>query len=89
MKFVFNLILVDLKITADKIAAVTTPSSSHINPNKELNTNIYLNHHQSTLSADKCCVCEKTVYAMEKIEADKKIYHKLCFKCTSCNCTLK
>jgi hypothetical protein len=26
---------------------------------------------------------------MEKIEADKKVYHKLCFKCTTCNCTLK
>ena len=51
------------------------------------------NLNQSTNSAsnntEKCCVCEKTVYAMEKIEADKKVYHKLCFKCTSCNCTLK
>jgi hypothetical protein len=28
----------------------------------------------------KCSVCNKTVYAMEKIEADKKIYHKSCFK---------
>ncbi len=40
-------------------------------------------------SADKCFTCEKTVYAMEKIEADKKLYHKTCFKCTSCNCPLK
>lgn len=40
-------------------------------------------------SVEKCCVCEKTVYVMEKIEADKKVYHKACFKCTSCNCPLK
>ena len=40
-------------------------------------------------TGEKCCVCEKTVYAMEKIEADKKVYHKTCFKCTSCNCPLK
>jgi hypothetical protein len=40
-------------------------------------------------SGEKCCVCDKTVYVMEKLEADKKIYHKLCFKCTSCHCTLK
>lgn len=45
--------------------------------------------NSSNSNAEKCCVCEKTVYAMEKIEADKKVYHKLCFKCTSCNCTLK
>lgn len=46
-------------------------------------------HSNSNSNGEKCCVCEKTVYAMEKIEADKKVYHKLCFKCTSCNCTLK
>jgi hypothetical protein len=40
-------------------------------------------------AAEKCFICEKTVYAMEKIEADKKVYHKQCFKCTSCNCPLK
>ena len=44
---------------------------------------------QASSLTDKCCVCDKIVYAMEKIEADKKVYHKLCFKCTSCNCTLK
>ena len=47
------------------------------------------NISSATNNTEKCCVCEKTVYAMEKIEADKKVYHKLCFKCTSCNCTLK
>jgi len=40
-------------------------------------------------NSDKCHLCDKTVYAMEKIEADKKLYHKLCFKCSVCNCTLK
>lgn len=28
----------------------------------------------------KCAACNKTVYAMEKIEADKRVYHKSCFK---------
>ncbi|CAF0825225.1 unnamed protein product [Adineta ricciae] len=37
----------------------------------------------------KCSVCNKTVYAMEKIEADKKIYHKSCFKCMHCKSILK
>ena len=43
----------------------------------------------NTSNGNKCHLCEKTVYAMEKIEADKKVYHKLCFKCSMCNCTLK
>jgi hypothetical protein len=33
----------------------------------------------------KCAVCNKTVYAMEKIEADGKVYHKTCFRCSECN----
>eukprot|EP00899_Mesostigma_viride_P017886 jgi/Mesvir1/26099/Mv06818-RA.1 len=37
-------------------------------------------------TTDKCVVCNKTVYAMEKISADiqgvSSIYHKNCFRCT-------
>jgi hypothetical protein len=47
------------------------------------------NSGSASTAAEKCFICEKTVYAMEKIEADKKLYHKQCFKCTSCNCPLK
>jgi hypothetical protein len=81
------------------------PSSNNTNANKEnvgkpVKNQIPSNNasllttapNQSTQAnslTDKCCVCDKIVYAMEKIEADKKVYHKLCFKCTSCNCTLK
>ncbi len=50
----------------------------------------YLAQHRSTLhQGEACCVCERTVYAMERLEADKKIYHKTCFKCTACSCPLK
>lgn len=35
--------------------------------------------------ANACQVCEKTVYFMEKLEADKKLYHKACFRCKQCN----
>ena len=33
----------------------------------------------------KCLICNKAVYAMEKLEADGKIYHKKCFRCQDCN----
>jgi hypothetical protein len=35
-----------------------------------------------------CEVCTKTVYAMERLEADKLVYHKTCFKCSVCSKTL-
>ena len=35
-----------------------------------------------------CAVCQKVVYAMEKLEADKIVYHKTCFKCSVCKTIL-
>lgn len=32
-----------------------------------------------------CGACGKAVYAMEKLEAEKVVYHKACFRCTECN----
>ena len=37
---------------------------------------------------EDCAVCNKAVYAMERLEVDKTVYHKTCFKCTVCNKTL-
>ncbi|KAK3087988.1 hypothetical protein FSP39_013119 [Pinctada imbricata] len=38
---------------------------------------------------EKCGVCGKSVYAAERQEAGKIIYHKLCFKCSECKMSLK
>ncbi|XP_022096386.1 F-actin-methionine sulfoxide oxidase Mical-like isoform X2 [Acanthaster planci] len=37
---------------------------------------------------DRCVVCKKTVYPMEKVTADGTTYHKTCFRCTECNTCL-
>lgn len=37
---------------------------------------------------DKCIVCFKTVYMMEKVLADGHCFHKWCMKCTTCSSTL-
>eukprot|EP00127_Corallochytrium_limacisporum_P003758 Clim_evm90s152 gene=Clim_evmTU90s152 len=38
---------------------------------------------------EKCNVCEKTVYPLERIAIDDSgCYHKTCFKCNKCNKTL-
>lgn len=39
---------------------------------------------QAAGAPDGCIVCGKTVYPMEKISADNKIFHKTCFKCKEC-----
>jgi len=33
---------------------------------------------------EKCIVCSKTVYAMEKVSVEGKVFHEGCFKCAQC-----
>lgn len=33
---------------------------------------------------EKCFACKKTVYTVERLKADDKVYHKNCFKCSYC-----
>jgi len=37
----------------------------------------------------KCSICGKTVYAMERMDADGLSFHKTCMRCEECKCTLK
>ncbi|KAJ6299129.1 hypothetical protein OIU76_020159 [Salix suchowensis] len=37
----------------------------------------------------KCMACDKTVYLVDKLTADNRIYHKACFRCHHCRGTLK
>ncbi|XP_037942333.1 LIM domain and actin-binding protein 1, partial [Teleopsis dalmanni] len=47
-------------------------------------TNNLDNENEST-----CHICQKPVYKMEEIKAEKFKYHKTCFRCTECNKQLK
>ncbi|XP_037091796.1 uncharacterized protein LOC119111985 isoform X3 [Pollicipes pollicipes] len=40
-------------------------------------------------AAEMCDACNKRVYAMERLEVDKRILHKNCFRCSKCNCVLR
>ena len=33
---------------------------------------------------EKCESCKKTVYQLERLQADGKVFHKSCFRCTHC-----
>ncbi|KAL8210079.1 hypothetical protein R6Q57_006811 [Mikania cordata] len=37
---------------------------------------------------DKCAVCKKTVYPLEKVTVEGEFYHKGCFRCTQGGCFL-
>jgi uncharacterized membrane protein YgcG len=40
------------------------------------------------VKAPKCSSCDKSVYKVEELVADEKVFHKTCFKCEHCNTTL-
>ncbi|KAM7273080.1 hypothetical protein ACFE04_027744 [Oxalis oulophora] len=40
-------------------------------------------------TTQKCKACEKTVYLVEQLTADNKVFHKSCFRCHHCKGTLK
>ncbi|MFQ6630165.1 hypothetical protein Gotur_008016 [Gossypium turneri] len=37
----------------------------------------------------KCMACDKTVYLVDKLTADNRVFHKACFRCHHCKGTLK
>lgn len=42
-----------------------------------------------TSTNPKCKACDKTVYLVDKLTADNKVFHKACFRCHHCKGTLK
>ncbi|KAB5524938.1 hypothetical protein DKX38_022687 [Salix brachista] len=40
-------------------------------------------------TTQKCKACEKTVYLVDQLTADDRVYHKACFRCHHCKGTLK
>lgn len=43
----------------------------------------------SFVGTPNCYVCNKKVYPVERMDADKKTFHKGCLRCAHCNCALK
>jgi len=39
----------------------------------------------SIYAPGKCCLCAKTVYPAERLAANGKVFHKMCFRCLVCN----
>ncbi|KAJ8640756.1 hypothetical protein MRB53_017450 [Persea americana] len=40
-------------------------------------------------TTQKCQACDKTVYLVDQLDADNRIFHKACFRCHHCKGTLK
>ena len=68
-------------------ASTSSSMSSIFNPKNldpELSDLLQRKQPRVMPSAPKCAFCDKSVYKAEEVRAANKLYHKLCFKCTSC-----
>lgn len=64
--------------TAPAAATAKNPFAASSPPSKAAE------RHSSLGVAPKCFFCDKSVYAMEKGEADGMVFHKTCFRCEHC-----
>ncbi|KAF5731717.1 putative Pollen-specific protein SF3 [Tripterygium wilfordii] len=68
--------------------------SKNFQTGKSERQNDQLNRTPSKLSSlfcgtqDKCSVCQKTVYPLEKVTLEGECYHKTCFRCAHGGCPL-
>ncbi|XP_038682731.1 LIM domain-containing protein PLIM2b-like [Tripterygium wilfordii] len=68
--------------------------SKNFQTGKSERQNDQLNRTPSKLSSlfsgtqDKCSVCQKTVYPLEKVSLEGECYHKTCFRCAHGGCPL-
>ncbi|XP_038709016.1 LIM domain-containing protein PLIM2b-like [Tripterygium wilfordii] len=68
--------------------------SKNFQTGKSERQNDQLNRAPSKLSSlfcgtqDKCSVCQKTVYPLEKVSMEGECYHKTCFRCAHGGCPL-
>ncbi|XP_030644795.1 F-actin-monooxygenase mical2b [Chanos chanos] len=56
-------------------------SLSPVNPQREFPQNLG--------GSDTCHFCKKRVYVMERLSAEGHFFHRECFRCDFCNCTLR
>ncbi|KAI9109925.1 hypothetical protein K1719_018966 [Acacia pycnantha] len=63
-----------------------TVKSSEKSHDTSKNTNKFSSWFSGT--QDKCAVCTKTVYPLEKVSLEGESYHKTCFRCVHAGCPL-
>lgn len=44
---------------------------------------------KSPFLGNDCCICHKRVYIVERLIAERKLFHRACFRCSKCNACLR
>eukprot|EP00055_Hartaetosiga_balthica_P016165 m.100585 g.100585 ORF g.100585 m.100585 type:complete len:383 (+) comp9047_c6_seq1:358-1506(+) len=68
-----------------KFVHVATPSKKDAAPEGGFRQRTATLKKKPGQTSNRCAVCDKTVYEMEKVVADGILLHKICFRCAECN----
>jgi hypothetical protein len=78
---------VDVKSSFSKFDALQKKNVLHVRSSDSSKAQEKFNGAQ--IDTSNCRACEKPVFQMEQIKAEKGVWHKNCFRCTECNKQLK
>jgi hypothetical protein len=74
---------VDVKSSFSKFDALQKKNVLHVRSSDSSKAQEKFNGAQ--IDTSNCRACEKPVFQMEQIKAEKGVWHKNCFRCTECN----
>lgn len=72
---------------SDKVSSATVAAAAVAPP--PLRRRFSSQSSQETQDGSLCKVCEQHVYQMERMMAEKSVYHKKCFRCHQCKIQLR
>uniref|UniRef100_A0AAY4DBK1 F-actin monooxygenase n=1 Tax=Denticeps clupeoides TaxID=299321 RepID=A0AAY4DBK1_9TELE len=70
-----------IKERAQHLSSMFPGHSPQVNSSKEFPQNLG--------GSDICSFCQKRVYVMERLSAEGHFFHRECFRCSICRCTLR
>jgi hypothetical protein len=79
----YNVNVKNLKSSFSKFDALQKKNVLHVRSSDSSKAQEKFNGAQ--IDTSNCRACEKPVFQMEQIKAEKGVWHKNCFRCTECN----
>ncbi|CAI5668029.1 unnamed protein product [Oreochromis niloticus] len=79
----------DLENEQEKVHKTVTVDDSSVSENNHTKCVVRKDFPPGLGGSDICHFCSKRVYVMERLSAEGYFFHRECFRCDACNCTLR
>ncbi|KAK6303279.1 hypothetical protein J4Q44_G00257330 [Coregonus suidteri] len=76
------------KASSTESNAGSSPGTSSVSSNQKDQAQPKTSRSFCLPARESCVSCQKTVYPLERLVANQKVYHNTCFRCSHCNTKL-